>query len=65
MKKIATLKEEMDRGMTKLTMTYPSGKTFTRWTSEDSVNLRREMTRWAEERGFKVKFDWTGVVLGE
>jgi hypothetical protein len=64
-KKVAVLKQEMDQGFTKLTMTYPSGKTFTRWTENDPVNLRREMERWAEERGFIVKFDFTGVVFGK
>ncbi len=68
--KVAVLKEEAaDHGYRKFTMTYPSGKTFTRYLSPENINqdndLRNEMCNWAEERGFMVRLDMDGVIIGE
>ena len=64
--KTAVLTHEIvEHGYSKYTMTYPSGKTFTRYLSPESINqdhdLRNEMARWAEDRGFAVVFDFNAI----
>ena len=59
-KQVAILTEKMvEHGYIKFTMTYPSGKTFTKYLAPENINqdhdLRNEMMAWAEERGFEVR----------
>ena len=67
--KKVVLKREVEKGYFKFTMTYPSGKTFTRYLSPENRNedhdLTVEMCRWAEEKGFTVYEDLEGVIFGE
>lgn len=68
--KIAVLKQEViEHGYIKFTMTYPSGKTFSRQLDPGSINedndLRNSMCAWAEERGFEVHLDLEGAIIGE
>lgn len=58
-KKTAVFKQgPAESGYTKFEMTYPSGKTFTRYLSPENINqdhdLRNEMIGWAEDKGFIV-----------
>lgn len=60
-KKVATLKEEIiSGGYIKFTMTYSTGGEFARYLAPENINqdhdLRNEMTAWAQERGFLVKW---------
>lgn len=68
--KVAVLKESAaGDGYRKFKMTYPSGKTFTRYLSPENINqdhdLRCEMCNWAEDRGFEVYLDMDGVIVGK
>lgn len=58
--KVAIFTEKMvEKGYVKFEITYPSGKTFTKYLSPENINqdhdLRNEMMAWAEERGFEVR----------
>ena len=69
MKKAILKQEVVEKGYFKFTMTYPSGKTFTRYLSPENRNedhdLTVEMCRWAEEKGFIVYEDLEGVIYGD
>jgi len=57
--KVAKFSEKkVEHGYIKFTMTYPSGKVFTKYLSPENINqdhdLRNEMMAWAEDRGFVV-----------
>ena len=59
-KKVAIFTEKMvEHGYIKFEMTYPSGKTFTKYLAPGDINqdhdLRNEMMAWAEDRGFEVR----------
>ena len=67
--KVAVLKQEVvEHGYIKFTMTYPSGKIYTRYLSPENVNkdndLRNEMCAWAEKHGFTVHVDLGNAVRG-
>lgn len=66
-KKAILKREAVEKGYRKFTMTYPSGKTFTRYLSPEDRNqdhdLVVEMCRWAEEKGFTVYEDLEGVIF--
>ena len=54
------------QGLTRFTVTWPSGKVFTKFIdSGDAVNERVRQARFAEERGYEVEYDEEGVVYGE
>lgn len=58
--KVAVFTEKMvEKGYIKFEITYPSGKTFTKYLEPGDINqdhdLRNEMMAWAEERGFEVR----------
>ena len=57
--KVAIFREKMvEHGYIKFEITYPSGKTFTKYLAPGDINqdhdLRNEIMAWAEERGFVV-----------
>ena len=64
--KTATFKiEPAEHGYTKFSITYPSGKTHTRYLPPDAHEgdaheLRSEIMCWAEERGYLVIDDTGG-----
>lgn len=66
-KKAVFKREVVEKGYLKFTVTYPSGKTFTRYLSPENRNqdhdLAVEMCRWAEDRGFTVYEDLDGIIF--
>lgn len=68
-KKVVLKREVVEKGYFKFTMTYPSGKTFTRYLSPESRNQDHDLVvgicRWAEEKGFTVYEDTDGIIFGE
>jgi len=66
--KRAVLKRDVvEKGYFKFTMTYPSGKEFTKYLSPENRNqdhdLVVEMCRFADERGFTVYEDTDGIIF--
>jgi len=67
--KIAVLRQSVvEHGYTKFEITYPGGKTYTRYLSPENINrdndLRNEMCAWAEKKGFTVRVDLGNAVRG-
>lgn len=59
--KVAILKEEMIKGgYVKFTLTYSTGGEYVRYLAPENINqdhdLRNDMTAWAQEQGFLVRW---------
>jgi len=58
-KRAILTEESAPHAYRKFTMTYSSGKTYTRYLSPENINqdqdLRGEMAAWAEDRGYVVE----------
>ena len=56
----------LSAGLTLFTATWPSGKVFKKYVDMgDDVNERRRQERFAEERGYEVKWDMEGTIEGD